>query len=290
MVDISLLLERLHHAGLPAESALPVAGGVVALAGLATLDDGSQVFAKTLAGPPSDLFEVEAEGLRALAELGGAATPQVRLVTPNLLVLKPLQPRIDDGQFWARAGRMLAVVHTTAVGARFGWHRDGWLGRLRQDNTWSTDGHEFFAERRLLRWLSEPLVDAVFDRDDRQALERLCAALPDIVPVQPPVLNHGDLWSGNLMAASDGSPVLIDPAVSYTWAESDLSMMWGGNRPPAADRFFAAYAEIAPLQDGWEDRMPLLHLREWLSTIAHDDDDWGAADAVRKVIAPFARR
>jgi hypothetical protein len=35
--------------------------------------------------------------------------------------------------------------------------------------------------------------------------------------------------------------------------------------------------------------MPIYHLRELLSVIAHDDDDWGAAAAVRKVIAPFRR-
>jgi hypothetical protein len=43
------------------------------------------------------------------------------------------------------------VVHD-----RFGWHRDGNLGRLGQINTWTASGHEFFAEHRLLRYLREP--------------------------------------------------------------------------------------------------------------------------------------
>jgi len=287
---MNLLIERLRDAGFGVDSAVPAPGGVVALAGLATLEDDTQVFAKTLASASPDLFEIEAEGLRALTEIGGAHTPEVRLVTPSLLVLAPLHPRGEDKRFWEQAGRMLAVMHTTAVGDRFGWRRDGWLGRLRQENTWSTDGHEFFAQRRLLRWLSEPLVDAAFDREERHALERLCAALPEIVPAQPPVLNHGDLWTENILATADGGPVFIDPAVSYTWAESDLSMMWCCTRPPVSERFFSAYAEIAPLHDGWQQRMPLLNMREWLSTIAHGDDSWGAADAVRKTIAPFARR
>jgi len=290
VLGMSLLVERLRAAGVMVESAVPATGGVAALAGLATLEDGSQVFAKTLASADADVFEIEAEGLRALAEIGGARTPEVRLVTPGLLVLTPLHPRSEDEHFWEQAGRMLAVVHTTAVGERFGWHRDGWLGRLRQENTWSTDGHEFFAQRRLLRWLREPLVDAAFDAEQRRALERLCAALPEIVPPQPPVLNHGDLWTENILATADGGPVFIDPAVSYTWAESDLSMMWCCTRPSVSDRLFSAYAEIAPLHDGWQHRMQLLNLREWLSTIAHGDDNWGAADAVRGVLAPFARR
>jgi hypothetical protein len=46
---------------------------------------------------------------------------------------------------------------------------------------------------------------------------------------------------------------------------------------------------LAPLGDGWRERMPVLNLRELLSTIAHGGDDWGAAAMVRKVIAPFAK-
>ncbi len=185
---------------------------------------------------------------------------------------------------------MVAELHTSCMGGGFGWHRDGWLGRMRQDNTWETDGYAFFAEHRVLRWLSEPLVQEAFDRDERLALERLCRALPEIVPYQPAVLTHGDLWSANVVADAAGAPVLIDPAVSYMWSEIDLSMFWCSPRPEGSDRFFSAYADLAPMRDGWRDRMELLHLRELLSIVAHGDDDWGAAEMVRKLIAPFAIR
>ncbi|MGP4111848.1 fructosamine kinase family protein [Streptomyces sp. 4N509B] len=289
MRETGILMERLREAGFPARSVTRTAGGVVAVAGLATLDDDSQVFAKTLLGPDSDLFEVEAAGLVALRERGGAATPGVLRATRNVLVLEAMRPRVDDERYWEGLAHLLARLHTSTVSDRFGWHREGWLGRMRQENTWDTDGHAFFAERRILRWLREPLVEAAFDGEERRALERLCAALPELVPARPPSLTHGDLWSENVVADESGAPVLIDPAVSYTWPEVDLSMLWCSPRPPAADRFFAVYQDLAPLEDGWQERMPLLHLRELLSVIAHDDDDWGAADAVRKVIAPFRR-
>jgi fructosamine-3-kinase len=266
-------------------------GGVIAVAGLVTLEDGTQLFAKTLLDDDHDLdvFEVEAAGLAALRDLAGVHTPDVLLATRRLLVLEKMEPRRDDEAFWERLAHTVAALHTSTAD-RFGWHRDGWLGRLRQDNTWEQDGHVFFAERRILRWLAEPLVDAAFDREERRALERLCAALPELIPPQPPSLNHGDLWQENLLATSDGEPVLIDPAVHYGWPESELSMLWCATRPPVSERFFAVYREIAGLHDGWEERMEILHLRELLSIIAHDDDDWGAADAVRAVIKPFLRR
>jgi len=292
MPDTDIVIERLRDAGFAATTVDAAAGGVVAVAGLATLTDGRRIFAKTLrqtAG--SDLFEVEAAGLRSLHELGGVTTPAVLRAAPTLLVLETMRPRPDGEEaFWERLARMVAALHTGTVSGRFGWHRDGWLGRLRQDNTWDTDGYAFFAQRRVLRWLSEPLVEAAFNAEERVALERLCERLPELVPPQPACLTHGDLWRENILADADGGPALIDPAVSYTWAEVDLSMLWCSPHPPAADRFFAAYAEHAPLADGWQDRMPVLHLRELLSIIAHDDDDWGAADLVRQIVGPFRRR
>ncbi|MFD6529574.1 fructosamine kinase family protein [Streptomyces sp. NPDC060184] len=284
-----ILTERLREAGYAAKGVEKATGGAVALAGLVALQDGSQVFAKTLLGPDLDIFTVESDGLSELRNSGGVTTPDVLFASSRLLVLEKMQPRGDDGQFWEELAHMVAALHGSTTTDRFGWHRDGWLGRLRQDNTWETDGHVFFAERRILRWLAEPSLDAEFDREERRALERLCDALPELIPPQPPCLTHGDLWQENVVATGGGAPALIDPAVSFTWPEVDLSMLWCSPRAAASERFFAVYQELTGLEDGWEERMPLLNLREHLSAVAHDDDSWGAADAVRKIIAPFRR-
>jgi fructosamine-3-kinase len=88
------------------------------------------------------------------------------------------------------------ALHTSTVSGRFGWHRDGWHGpgRMRQHNSWETDGHEFYARHRILRWLPESLVEAEFDHDERRAVERLCAAFPELIPAHPASLTRGDLW------------------------------------------------------------------------------------------------
>jgi fructosamine-3-kinase len=286
-----LLLRRLHEAGLTDVSRVEeLHGGVVHAAGLAHRASSPAVFAKTAPQRrQDDMFDAEADGLRALRELGGIRTPDVHLVTKDLLVLEALAPRTDTVELWERLALDVAHLHTSTAGTRFGWHRTTWLGLEPQDNTWEDDGFEFFARRRLLRWLPEPKVRAALDESDRDALERLCARLPELLPDRPSCLTHGDLWSSNVVATADGLPALVDPAVSRTWAEVDVAMLWCEPRPPESDRFFDVYAEVTGLDDGWRARMPLLYLRQNLAVVAQFEPDWGHADMVRAVLAPFRR-
>ncbi|CAM5785832.1 fructosamine kinase family protein [Cellulomonas persica] len=287
-----MLLRRLHDAGIDdVVEVRPATGGLAATAGLARRTDGTSLFVKAFDDPPSpDAFATEAEGLTALRTLGGIATPRVLVVNADVLVLEALHPRPHDETFWLRFAHELAHLHTTTTHPRFGWHRDNWLGRRRQVNTWHDDGFAFFAEHRLLRWLDEPRVVEALDAGDRAALERLCARLPELLPERPACLTHGDLWTQNVLATADGRPALIDPAVSYTWAEVDLAHVWTTAPPPEATGFFGRYAELTGLDAGWRERMPILQLRQHLAVIAQFEPDWGAADHVRATLAPFRPR
>lgn len=284
-----LLLDRLHAAGLSDVTTVePVEGGMAALAGLARRRVGPPLFAKSFVEVPADdLFAAEAEGLEVLRGHGALATPEVVLATRDVLVLSVLQPRPAQEAFWEELAHALARLHTATVHTRFGWHRDNWLGRYRQQNAWTDDGYEFFAQHRLLRWLPERRVQASLDAQDRRALERLCERLPDVLPSRPACLTHGDLWAHNVLATDDGRPALIDPAVSYMWAEVDLAHLWCSPHPPEAKRFFDIYAELTGLDADWRSRMPLIQLRQHLAVIAQFDHDWGAAQQVREILKPF---
>ncbi|MFE5336130.1 fructosamine kinase family protein [Isoptericola sp. NPDC056573] len=296
---MALLRRRLDDSGIvDVVSVEPATGGLAATAGLARRADGTAVFVKGFVegfvkgfddAPSDDAFPAEAEGLAALRELGGVATPDVVLAARDLLVLEVLHPRPRDEAFWERLAHALARLHATTHD-RFGWHRDNWLGRRRQDNAWEDDGFTFFARSRLLRWLGEPRVDAALGPADRVALEHLCARLPELLPHRPACLTHGDLWAQNVLATADGRPALIDPAVSYTWPEVDLAHLWTTAPPPESRGFFDRYAELTGLDRGWRDRMPILQLRQHLAVIAQFDDDWGAAEQVRAALVPFRRR
>lgn len=247
--------------------ARPLRGGSHGTTRLATRRDGSEIVLKAGEHFPEGVFSAEAEGLGSIAATGTLATPDVLDVGPRHLVLEVLrQAPAEDPKFWETAGLAVAALHSN-TGPAHGWHRDNWLGQLPQHNPWCVDGHEFFAQHRVLRYLDEPPVQAVLGLDVVRAIERICSRLKDLVPVMPPVLCHGDLWSGNFLSTQDGRPAVVDPAVAYTWAEVDISMMYCEHRPD--ERFFAAYHEVHSPVPGWQRRLELLHLRELLSVLAH---------------------
>ena len=105
----------------------------------------------------------------------------------------------------------------------------------------------------------------------------------------PPVLTHGDLATGNVLATPGGRAALVDPAASFGWAEIDVSMIycWRGDVVP--ERYFAAYEEASPLDPGWRDRALLIHLRELLSLLAHFPDRTSMIRSVMPLIEEVVR-
>ena len=261
-------------------------GGQAHTAWRVALSDGRDVVVKGGRSVPDGFFAQEAAGLKTLRDQGGLTTPDVLHLGTKSLVLEALNPEIPDTpRFWEVAGQAIAALHSN-TSPRHGWHHDGMLGRLPQENAWDDDGHRFFAERRILRYLREPLVQEALDAPDHVAIEQLCHRLPALIPPQPAVLLHGDLWRANVIAADNGDPVFIDPAVHYAWPEIDLSMMYCTGGVP--DTFFEAYHELRPAIGGWRERMELLNLRELLCSVAHFGATGDYVTRIREVVKRFS--
>jgi fructosamine-3-kinase len=218
----------------------------------------SDAFVKRQPGADPDFFRAEARGLELLRVPGGPPLPTVREVTDDRIVVD----RIDSGRPSEDAarefGRRLAVLHTTWLPA-FGGAAAGFIGPLPLDNSPRDEWPSFYAERRLLPYARG------LDRDVQAAVDRVVEQLPDLAgPPEQPARLHGDLWSGNLLWAADGQVWLVDAAGAHGGhRETDLAMLalFGA---PYLDEIVASYQEVAPLADGWRDRVPLHQLHPLL--------------------------
>lgn len=228
-------------------------------------------FCKWNPDAPPGLFQREKEGLAALAGGGSSLViPQTVAVTPEngatppLLVLEYLEPD-EDGPSratWEGFGRGLAELHR-GRGERFGFGRNNYCGLTVQENDWSADWAGFFAQRRI-----GALAERLARRNDLGASEirdlmKLADRLPVLLSHRPePSLIHGDLWSGNFLAAQAG-PCLVDPAAYYADREAEWGMMslFGG----FPDAVLSAYMEVLPMPGGWRERQPLYQLYHLLN-------------------------
>ncbi len=236
-------------------------GGDINEAYRVALADGSAAFVKTRDGAEEGEFAAEAAGLRWLAEGGGLRVPAVLAVEADHLMLEWVAAGRMDERGAEELGRGLALTHACGAAA-FGdpggcptWGFD-WL---RVSNEPCGDWASFYGERRLA-----PLARIGRDRgalsaSASAAVEHVAARLAELTGApETPARLHGDLWSGNVMADRDGRPWLIDPAVYGGHREVDLAMLRLFGAP--SERVFSAYHELAPLGDGWRERVELYQL------------------------------
>jgi fructosamine-3-kinase len=249
----------------------------------ATLSDGADAFVKTRAGAVPGEYALEAAGLEWLGEPGALRVPRVLEVGEDYLALEWIEPGALDMDGAEELGRGLAATHAAGAphfgaphfgaphfGApHFGTPRfDAPLsgaseptrfGSLQLPNDPTPDWASFFVERRL-----RPLAALAADQGwltsaGARALERICGHIVELAgPVEPPARLHGDLWGGNVLADTQSRPWLIDPAVYGGHREVDLAMLRLFGAP--SERVFAAYEELAPLADGWHQRVELWQL------------------------------
>lgn len=235
-----------------------VRGGDVAESFRVELRDGRTVFAKTHRDPPAHFFSTEATGLEWLRAADSVAVAAVLAVSdePAMLVLEWIDEspsaRSDEAQF----GRDLAALHQAGA-ASFGREDRRTTGSRALPNEPCETWVEFFATQRLLPLARLAADGRVLDRRSLDGIESIVSRL-DVLggPSEPPARLHGDLWAGNRIVDVHGVSWLIDPACHGGHREFDLAMMrlFGGFGAAA----FGAYADVAPLAEGWEQRV-LLH-------------------------------
>lgn len=271
-------LERLLEHQRIRETPLP--GGDTCRAQRLTLDDGTDLFTKSLrdaawAGAPAGFFEAEADGLRWLGEAGTVRVPGVVAVSPSRLVLTWVEPGPATAGTMAELGRDLAGLHASGASS-FGAGWAGFIGVLPLDNTPADRWPGFYAEQRIRPFLRLAVDAGRIDADDAHAVEHVLDRVEDLAgPPEPPARLHGDLWVGNVICARDGHAYLVDPAAHGGHRETDLAMLalFGA---PHLGTLLDAYDDEAPLAEGWRDRVGLHQLHPLLVHAATFGGGYGA--------------
>jgi fructosamine-3-kinase len=243
-----------------AREAQRVGGGDINEAFRVVLADGGEAFVKTRGDVAPGEYAAEAAGLQWLAEPGALRVPSVLEQDERYLALQWIEPGRLGAEGEEELGRGLAALHgarAPGFGA-FAGEQHAWLGSLRLSNAPTPDWPSFYAERRLQPLAGLAGERGAFSAAGWRAVERVCERIGELAgPAEPPARLHGDLWSGNVLADTAGHPWLIDPSAYGGHREVDLAMLALFGSPA---RTIAAYEELAPLAEGWRERVGLYQL------------------------------
>ena len=259
------------------------------------LADGRQAFAKVnnpdqdgneaSSGAAAAGFAAEAAGLRWLADSGAVPVPEVIACDDDCLVIDWIEAGEASPAAAAAFGRELARLHGAGAD-HFGASWPGVIASLPLPNEESDSWPDWYARGRLLPYVRIAADRGALSPADVRLIESAAARCGELAgPDEPPSRIHGDCWSGNVLW-SHGRGWLIDPAAHGGHRETDLAMLalFGA---PHLHRIVAAYAEVAPLADGWPARVPLHQLHPLLVHACLFGRSYGAdaVDAARAVLA-----
>jgi fructosamine-3-kinase len=231
-------------------------------------------------------FAAETAGLRWLAAAAAVPVPSVLGHDASCLIIEWVDAGAPGADAAARFGRDLAGLHR-AGSERFGAPWPGVIAGLELPNEPADSWPAWYATYRVLPYARVARDAGTLTNADVALVESACArSIERAAPPEPPSRIHGDCWSGNVLW-SGGRAWLIDPAAHGGHRETDLAMLalFGA---PYLDRIVAAYREVAPLADGWRDRVPLHQLHPLLVHVclfgaAYRDAALSAARAVMAI-------
>ena len=237
-----------------------LSGGCINNAVLVTTDQGP-FFVKWNHKEKHDMFLAESKGLVLLKDYSRFTIPEVLgceiVQEESYLVLEFIENGPANQRYWEAMGVNLAALHGHHHDL-FGLTYHNYIGSLHQDNTRKDQWIDFFIENRLEVPLRLALQRGVISREYADGFRSMYSRFKDLFPREKPSLLHGDLWSGNVMTASNGDPCLIDPATYHGHREMEIAFtrLFGG----FDQVFYDSYQEAYPMENGFDHRQDVYNL------------------------------
>ncbi|MDR2815414.1 MAG: fructosamine kinase family protein, partial [Proteiniphilum sp.] len=239
----------------------PVSGGDISSAYRVEALKGQYFLKVNNASFALEMFHAEQKGLQAVERTKTIAVPHVRLVDSidgqAFLLMDFVESKHPAPSDYQRLGAQLAGLHQCSQ-ADFGFPSDNFIGRLPQSNRPHGEWGEFYWFERILPQLQLALKAGLIQPQMIPEEEKAVSLFREISGDVKPSLLHGDLWGGNYLIATDGTPYLIDPAVYYGHSMVDIAMsrLFGG----FGAGFYDAYHEIIPKPAHYDTQIELYQL------------------------------
>ncbi len=209
--------------------------------------------------PCAEMYKQEALGLLEIAKSNTIATPLVIDYTNDYLLIEYIESSPITIQCFKTAGKQLARMHMITH-SKCGFSSNNFIGKSIQINTQHENWAHFFYTNRIQAQLVIAQKNNKANQELIELVEKSQDPIIEMLEVspQPHSLLHGDLWSGNILSNTCGTPYLVDTAVYYGNRESDIAMttLFGGFPP----EFYSAYNQEYPLNTDYVQREKIYQL------------------------------
>ena len=240
----------------------PLSGGSISSAYLLKWDKGTYFLKANSNSDALEMFMAEQKGLQAIEETATIAVPKVHEVGMHngtaFILMDYVESKSANTNDYKSLGTQLAKLHLKHK-AKFGFISDNFIGSLPQSNKQYSDWANFYWHERIAPQLKLAKQNNLLHASKIISEQTAIAVFEELLGKDvKPTLLHGDLWAGNYLIATDGTPYLIDPATYWGHSMVDIAMskLFGG----FGNEFYTAYHEIIPKTDNYNAQIDLYQL------------------------------
>ncbi|MCA0132204.1 fructosamine kinase family protein [Winogradskyella alexanderae] len=209
----------------------------------------------------NEMFQAEVKGLHLIENTETIKTPKVYDSGVHndisYILMEYVTSKSPTKADFSRLGLQLANLHKHSS-ASFGLDYNNFIGRLKQQNNLTNSWIDFYGSQRLGIQFKLASNNGLLKDSEIPSSELIKSYLETICQDIKPTLLHGDLWNGNFLIATDGTPYLIDPSVYFGHAEIDIAMskLFGG----FDISFYNAYHIQNPITAHYQKRLEIYQL------------------------------